>query len=406
MNQMLATVLLSGILLNVSCDKNTHFNEQNNQINPITISADASNSLTDFSFDFFKTLQTDKNIPSSKNIFVSPLSLHMALAMLVNGAEGNTKNQLLKGMNIEEEGLNELNSLHKKLLDELPEADKKVVLALANSIWYRNSFSVKNDFLVDVKNFYNAKITPMAFVPSDVDIINQWASDNTNGKIKKVIDNIDDDAVMFLMNALYFKGDWRNKFDQKNTVNEAFTNEDGTKKTVKMMNMTDTLSYAVMDKFRVAQKPYGNSQFTATFILPNDEENITDIFANMTRNKWKEVLAKTHINEVRFSLPKFTFTGDYVLNNTLMKMGITDIFSANADFYKLSNTHTQVSFVKQDVYLGVDEIGTEAAAVTTIGMITTSMPQIIDFKCNKPFGIVISERTSGIVLFMGKITNP
>ena len=409
LKRLLTFSIITLALVSSSCEKDTRPQEQSNEVNPITISAAAANSLTDFSFDFFKKLQEDKEIKTAKNIFVSPLSLHMALAMLVNGAEESTKTQMLEAMKATSLGLNELNEAHKKLLKELPEADRKVILALANSIWYKNTFEVKNTFLADVKNFYNAKVTALPFVEEDLATINQWASDNTNGKIPKVLSEIHPDHVMFLMNALYFKGDWKNEFKPGDTKDEAFMCDNGTRKTVKMMNMKDTMHYANFDKYEIAQKSYGNSQFIASFILPKSGNTLSDVFSDMTTDKWKDVLNKTRRYEVNFGLPKFTFSGEYMLNNTLKRMGITDAFEEHkANFNNLSSARTRIKidFVKQNTYVGIDEKGTEAAAVTTIGMIITSMPQIVEFKCNKPFGIIISERTSGTILFMGKIMNP
>lgn len=404
---MLTLFVTSWVLTSSSCEKTSMPQEQNNEINPITIPTSAANSLTDFSFDFFKKLQSDKKIAALDNIFASPLSLHMALAMLVNGADGNTKTQILEAMKVTSLGLNELNDTHKKLLKELPEADRKVILAMANSIWYKNSFEIKNSFLLDTKNFYNAKVTALPFVNEDLNTINKWASDNTMGKIPKVLYEINPEHVMFLLNALYFKGDWRNKFDAKNTKDETFTTESGTRKVVKMMNMQDTMHYGDFTEFNVAQKPYGNSHFIATFILPKQGKNITNVLNNFSIDKWKEVLNNTRRMEIQFGLPKFTSSGEYILNNVLEKMGITDAFNPlKANFSNLSNTSTNIDFVKQNTYVGIDEKGTEAAAATSIGMITTSMPEVIEFKCNKPFGIIISERTSGTILFMGKIANP
>lgn len=389
-----------------ACDKTTPQGKYD-QIKPVIIAPEASKKLSDFSFDFFKKLQIDAQINETDNIFVSPLSLHMALAMLTNGTDNTTKTELLTALRANDMTIGELNELHKKLMAQLPEADRRVILKLANAIFYRNSFSVNKTFLTVTNDFYAAVAKGLPFIASDAAIVNKWAYDNTNGKIPKVLDKINPDDVMFLLNALYFKGDWRSKFDTKNTTDEAFLSENGTRRTVKMMNAEDTLLlYSGSRDFSAITKSYGNSQFSATFILPQDGKKIADVMHNMNTDIWQEITKKARITKVQFGLPRFTLSGSYRLNNTLQRMGVKQMFTDAADLSKLSESRTKVSFVKQDTYVGVDEVGTEAAAVTTIGIEFTSAPQIVTFKCDKPFGIIISERTSGVILFMGKVMNP
>ena len=403
--RMLFITLLSMTLMSASCEKTSGPQQNNDQMNPVTISTDASNSLTDFAFDFFKNLQPENS--AKDNLFVSPLSLHMAMGILLNGAEEKTKDELMQAMKVTNLSLDEINETHKKLITQLPLADSKVKLTLANSVWHKNTFTVKSPFLETAKGFYDANVTAMPFVQSDVDIINQWASDKTNGKIPKVLSEINPLAVMFIMNALYFKGDWRNKFDAKNTVDRAFHSEDGTKKVVKMMNKKDTMFLAKQSDFSAVQVPYGNGQFAATFILPNENKKIADVFNSLNLNTWKQLFQNSKMQQVQFGLPKFTYSGEYQLKKTLNKMGVADAFSStNANFKKISDTYNFVDFIKQNTYLGIDEVGTEAAAVTTIGMIVTSAPMIPEFICDRPFGIIISEKTSNTILFMGKIMSP
>ncbi|HOZ84381.1 MAG TPA: serpin family protein [Niabella sp.] len=393
-----------------SCKKSNGDGEdkrlQSNIQNPIAVALPVANAFTDFSFSFFKTLQEEQ--PTTDNIFVSPLSLHIALGMLVNGAEAETKAEIMKALKSDHLSQNELNKAYQTLLEELPKADPLVKLAIANAIFYRNGFSVETPFLAAMKNTFNAKIEGLPFDQSSLTIINKWASDNTQGKIPKVLDEIDPDLLMLIMNALYFKGDWRSKFDKNVTKDQPFYFEGGGQKTVRMMNQKDTFRIASGAGFDALQMPYGNSQFTATFILPKEGKFISNILNDFTMENWMQLQNSLYVRSIEVQIPKFKLEQEFKLNNTLQKMGMVAAFKTNATFDGIGKIKPLfVGFVKQNTFAAVDEVGTEAAAVTTIGMVTTSLPvEPPQFICNKPFGIIISEKTSNTILFMGRIMNP
>lgn len=412
MKKFVPVILIAFLsLLFMNCTKNSNGGnnekEPSSQQKPITIEAAITNSITKFSFNFFKNLQTDPEY-ADKNTFVSPLSLHMALGMLVNGATGTTKTEIMKALNAEGISQEDLNATYKKLLTELPAADPKVKLGLANSIWYKNTFIVENAFLTGMKDNFNAQITALPFVQSDVDIINKWASDNTNAKIPKVLSEIKKEAVMFLINALYFKGDWTKQFDTKNTKDQSFILQDGSSKTVKMMNATDSLEYAAFIDYHSLQMPYGNGQFRATLILPKTGTTINSLFDNFNMDKWNDLQSKLVKKKVIAGIPKFTLNQEFDLNKTLIKMGMSKAFTDFAELYGISKAPTKVDFIKQNTFAAVDEVGTEAAAVTTIGIIPTSINPDAPafFICDRPFAFIISEKTSNTILFMGKVMSP
>lgn len=388
-----------------SCSKNTaqKSTDQQAEQKPIKISATIANNLTDFSFFFMKNLQTTQ--PAADNVFVSPLSLHMALGMLVNGATRETQAEIMKVLKTEHLSQIELNETYKKLLKELPAADPKVKLALANSIWYKNGFNVEPAFLTNMNDYFNAEVKPL----TTVEPVNKWASDNTNGKIPKVLDQIDASLVMLIMNALYFKGDWTQQFKTADTHNQNFKLESGENKLVKMMNQENVFNYTAMADYQVLQIPYGNGQFTATLILPKEGKTIGSIFNALDVAKWDELQSSLHKQTVIVSLPKFKFSQEFKLNETLKHMGMPRAFTDAAQLDGINKTAPlSVSFVKQNTFVGVDEVGTEAAAVTTIGIeLTSAGPgNKIVFNCDRPFGFIISEKTSNTILFMGKIISP
>ncbi len=410
---MKKTIIISSLLalLFSACSKNNvpqgpdDARQQSNEQNPITLAAPVANAFTDFSFSFFKTLQ--ENTPANKDIFVSPLSLHIALGMLANGAENETKDEIMKMLQADHLSQEQLNKAYSTLLEELPKADPLVKMSLANAIFYKNTFAVEAPFLQTMQNAFKAQITGLPFVPADLVTINKWASDNTNGKIPTVLNELDPNLVMLIMNALYFKGDWRSKFDRKNTFDGPFYLEGSGQKTVKMMHQKDSFQLGSGEDFTALQLPYGNGQFRATLLLPKEGKTIASVLAALNESKWALLQSGFSTRTVNLSLPKFKLEQEFKLNQTLEAMGMKKAFSfLEADLGGISKQRINVDFVKQNTFAAVDEEGTEAAAVTTIGLELTSVPIIPQFICNRPFGFIISEKTSNTILFMGRIMNP
>ena len=406
MNQIIKKCLFPSFIFTlavVACDND---GVAPNEVRPVTIPASIASGTTDFAFDFFKNLQETQ--PANDNLFVSPLSLHMALGMLLNGAENETAQQILKTLKMEGVSLDELNKAYKTLIDELPVADSKVKLGLANSVWYKSGFQVESSFQEVLKKSFNAEVTGLEFNDAAKAKINQWASDKSNGKITKVLDQITPDQVMFLLNALYFKGDWAAKFDAKNTIDKPFTLLGGAEKTVKMMFNEAEYKVAESEKYKAIQLPYANGQFNMTILIPQGETTVGQVMTGFTATEWNDLqTTKLSARKAIIRLPRFTLNYSAKLNETLKVMGIKRVFTDAAELTKISKGGgLMVDFVKQDAYLGIDETGTEAAAVTSIGITLTSLPYISEFICDRPFVLLISEKTSNTILFMGRIMNP
>ncbi|GAB3332884.1 serpin family protein [Larkinella ripae] len=359
----------------------------------------------DFSFDFLK--RVNEQHKKDDNIFVSPLSLHMALGMLLNGAAGQTADEMKKAMHLDGVSLADANLTYEFLMQGLPTADPKVTTKLANSIWYRNGFSVEPSYFNATKKTFNAQISGEDFSnPTPViNKINQWASDNTNAKIKKVIQEIKDDQVLFLLNALYFKGDWKYQFDPKNTFDSPFALVSGSEKQVKMMNLNTSLRHAFRPTYGAFELPYGDGTYAMTVLLPTGSSTADAIIKNLNATEWADLQLAMKESKVAVGLPKFTMEYEATLNDALAQMGMPTAFSNGADFSGISTKQgLKVSYVKQNTFVAVDEKGTEAAAVTSIGVEVTSMPPSLI--CDRPFVFLITEKGTGSVLFMGKIVNP
>ncbi|MBO9594186.1 MAG: serpin family protein [Niabella sp.] len=372
--------------------------------NPALISAAVHQSISGFSFSFYKALQ--KQQPAGANIFVSPLSLHIALSMLANGASGTTREEILKALQAEGLSDSTLNKDCLSLLEELPKADPAVTLQLANAVFYKNGFPVEAGFLKTLSDYYRTETKGLAFEPADLPVINKWASDHTNGKIPTVLEELDSKLVLLLLNALYFKGDWTTKFDKRTTVGATFVKEDGSRMQTAMMRQTDTVLYASTNDFQSIQKPYGNGQFTMTILLPKTSA-VANLFNQMDTQKWNALLKSFKPTKVDIGLPRFKLQQAFKLIPVLEAMGIKNAFNPwAANFSALSHVPTFVSLFQQNTFVAVDEDGTEAAAVTNIGVAPTSGPLYPQFICNRPFGIIISESTSKSILFMGSIYQP
>jgi len=368
------------------------------------VPATFADQTSEFAFDFLKKHNAAKK--ADKNYFVSPLSLHVALGMLANGADGKTKEELTKGLRVSSDWAT-TNGIYKDLIDNLPNSDPKVTNTIANSVWYRNTFSVEKSFLDILKTSFNAQAYAEDFTnTATVGKINNWASDNTNGKIKKVIEQIEPAHVMFLMNALYFKGDWKIPFKVENTRDENFVGTTGTK-SVKMMSMQEKVKYANRPDYQAIELAYGSGNYVMTILLPNEKSNVSNVLNSLSGSEWKNLNKALAEQKVIVGLPKFTFEYETNLNSVLSSMGMPTMFSDAADLSKISPPagKLRVGFVKQNTFIAVDEKGTEAAAVTTIGVELTSMPILPEFICNRPFAFFISEKQSNTILFAGKIVN-
>ena len=347
----------------------------------------------------------------SENLMVSPLSASTALCMLLNGCGGNTFTQIKEMLGYPETmSIAEINEAYRVLVGQLLNADPKVNLALANAIFYRSGFNVKQTFLNIMQSEFEARIEGLDFSsPSALTTINKWASDNTNGKINKVLDEISGDAVMFLMNALYFKGDWTYKFDPALTDDRQFLLDNGTSADVPTMNGEVGSKCAYGDGYKAIELPYGRTNFTMVIIVP--DTTLSGFYNGFTDETWAYLTSTLdgylEYGSVEVSLPKFKFSYEKCLNDQLKAMGMLDAFNPSlADLSGIADASIYVNFVKQNTFVDVNEEGTEAAAVTTIGIDATSMPEPTIFIVDKPFVFAIRERTTNTLMFIGQVTDP
>lgn len=402
---MLVVVVASSLLTAIGC-QNTIVKptDPNSSTGELRVSAPFAEQTTQFAFDIAKRVVAEEG--PTKNVFISPLSLHIALGMILNGANNETAQEIQKTLKLDAQTLAEANQTYQNLMENLPNTDPKVTMKLANSVWYRNTFQVAASFQDVLKQTFKAQVSAKDFNNSStVTDINTWASESTNGKIPKVIDQIQPDNVMFLLNALYFKGDWQTQFKTEQTIDAPFKLASGSETTVRMMRLEDTLRRAFRSNYAAIQLPYGSNKFAMTVLLPAESTTADALLSGFSSADWNQLQKDMQISKIDFGLPKFTLNYEITLNKALTAMGMPTAFTDRADFTKINPAGgLLLSFVKQNTFVAVDEKGTEAAAVTTGGITTTSMP--MPTLCDRPFVFVIHEKTSGTVLFVGKIADP
>ena len=395
------------VLLVISCvSQNDPITPIPTDAKPIVLKAGMEKRISqdnEFAFDLLK-----KTIAGfdQANVFVSPLSVSIALGMAWNGANGQTKTEMETALKMNGISVSNINEYYKLMQTTLPTIDPTTKLSIANSLWYRTGFPVKSDFLQINSDYFNAYVRELDFSQAWAkDTINNWCSKKTNKLIPSIIDNISSDMRMYLINAVYFKGIWRQKFEIKNTSEANFTNELGTVVKVNMMSQTDTFAYAQDNYAKYLDMPYGNKAFSMTIILPNEEKTTADVLNFLTPANWNNALSAMTKSEVMVKIPRFKVENKFKLNSVLKSMGMSLAFSDFADFSNISVQSLMISEVLHKTYVVVNEEGTEAAAVTSVGMMTTSMPVVKEFIVNKPFLYVIREKSTGVILFIGKMGN-
>ena len=361
-----------------------------------------------FGFDLFGRIHAADDVP---NTFLSPLSASMALGMTMNGAAGETWDGMRTTLHFDGLTEGEINASYRGLMDVLLDLDPLVDIRIGNAVWARQGFPFEQTFYDSIEEYFDAEARELDFDnPSSVDIINLWASDATNGKIDKVLDSIEPQHIMFLMNALYFKGVWERRFDADETRTAPFTRADGSTVSVPMMMLPKGAILATATPaYRAIELPYGGKAFAMTIVLPQPGQTLPEVVAALDADAWDELVAGLDSASWEVRLPRFRLEYERFLNGPLCDMGMTRAFSPGAaDFTRLTpaarDADVYIEFVKQNTFVEVNEEGTEAAAVTTVGVSVVSTP--VPFVVDRPFLFAIRERLSGTILFLGAIGDP
>lgn len=363
---------------------------------------DASNN---FSFALWSKVSASQR---NQNVFISPLSASFALGMTLNGAANQSFDQMRTALQVDGVSQQDINAAYKTLIVLLTSLDPSVTMRIANSIWYRQGFPVNQSFLDATQAYFGAEVQGLNFADASASLatINGWVSQKTNGKIPKVLDGIDPASMMFLINALYFNGSWREKFDAAQTTDNVFTSAPGVTQPMRLMHRHARMKYLETPSFQAVDLPYGNGAFAMTVLLPKPGIDVESLSAGLSETGWGSLTSSFQSVELDLALPKFRLEYGRTMNDDLKALGMIAPFTPDvADFTRMSPQGHQlyISFVKQNTFVNVDEEGTEAAAVTVTGIQATSLPLSSVMRVDRPFLFVIRERLSGTVLFMGKV---
>jgi len=356
-----------------------------------------------FSFALWKRVNLAQK---DSNVFVSPLSASFSLGMAMTGTANQTFDDMRAALQFGTASLADIDAGYKSLIALLTSLDKTVTMEIANSIWYRNTFPFNQSFLDDGTNYFGATIKPLDFANVDASLsaINGWVNTQTKGKIPTIIDKIEPENVMFLINAIYFKGSWRERFNPALTQDGTF-HAVGGDQTVRLMNRHAKMLYAETATYQAVDLPYGDSAFTMTVVLPKTGTTVESLAASLDAASWQTLTSSLHTGDIDLVLPKVRMSWTRGLIPDLKGLGMLVPFADGADFTRMSTRGRElyISSVRQKTFVDINEEGTEAAAVTSTGISLTSAPITTVMRVDRPFVFVIRERLSGTVLFMGKV---
>ena len=345
---------------------------------------------------------------------VSPLSVTYLMSMLANGADGETQQQILAtlgwaGEGIQQPSLQDINDYSRMLIEKTARLDKAVTVEIANYVAVNKEFKLNSKFQKSVERDYKAGVESLNFTsPSTLKRINDWCNDRTHGMIPSIINELDPDAVSYLMNAIYFNGTWKDKFSKEETKQEMFRGYTRDIQYVDMMHRHGEYFYADGDGYSAVSIPYGNGAFRMTVILPTEGSFLRDVMASMDGGKFQELQRSMEKCNVDLKIPRFTTEVDLPLNDIISALGAPLIFSSQADFSQFARGDFYVSKMFQKAKIEVSEEGTKAAAVTAaIMMMSAVRPEKkrnVVFHADSPFAYIISENSTGSIYFMGQYT--
>ena len=341
---------------------------------------------------------------------VSPMSVTYLMAMLANGAEASTREEIMDAIGAKDFDIDEMNAFYAYLIRRAKTADKQTTLNIANYIALNKEFKLKKKFASTIADSYQGAVESLDFTnPESTKRINGWCSEHTNNMIPTIIDQVEPSAVAYILNAIYFNGTWTDKFDKNNTKKEQFNGYTRDIMYVDMMHRNAKYYYTSNDVYSAVTLPYGSGAYSMTVILPNEGKFITDLTKTLNADTIASLRRNMEECLVDLKLPRFTTEIKLPLKGIVAKLGAPSMFDATrADFSSFANGNVYVSEMLQKAKIEVSEEGTKAAAVT-MGMVKlTSMrpqePRRVDFHCDRPFVYMIQDNYTGAILFMGQFT--
>ncbi|WP_323300623.1 serpin family protein [Crocosphaera sp. UHCC 0190] len=363
---------------------------------------------TQLGFQLFSTLAKGNQ---EQNIFISPTSVALTLSMLYNGATGDTKQEIAQVLGIQGVEIDALNRANQGLESHLNLENPQSPLIVANSLWARQGFTFRYQFLKNNRDYYNDQITNLNFASGEASgIINRWVTENTQGKIKNIINQIQADDVLFLINTAYFQGTLQVGFDQKLTTEKSFHLSRNVSKLYPFMSRQGTYSYFENSQFQGIKLPYGDGNLSFSLLLPKKTDQLSQVFQDLTLKKWQKLSSKFRKTSGLLQLPRFTLNYEVDLTKSLQSLGLSTMFNpSQAGFSKLTSHSAYINSIKHQALLEFNEKGKQVPSVKSMNLkvasIISSPPQftmIVD----RPFFCLIQDDNTGAILFMGSIFEP
>jgi serine protease inhibitor len=364
----------------------------------------------EFAFDLFVPVITEKK--GSENIMISPFSITSALSMTLNGAAGETFEAMRSALRYDGKTIEEINETYLKLMEEMVPVDERVVMEIANSVWVEKKLTVKQPFIDALKTWYLSEAKDIDVTnPGAVDEVNRWIEEKTHDKIQHMLDNLDSDLAMMLINAVYFNGKWRHRFNKDDTQDKPFYITPDTPVEVPMMYQEENYAVIWTDKATLVELPYGQGNYSMVVMLPDEGVSLEEAALTINPEDWSEWMGRLSNGTVKveLSMPRFKYEYKRLLNDDLINLGMGVAFNPfNADFSNISDQDLYISFVLHQTFIETNEEGTEAAAATVVAINVTSAepPQATVININRPFLYFIRETTTGTIVFMGQVVNP
>ena len=356
-----------------------------------------------FTFDLAR--EAARGLSSDSNMVLSPLSASMALAMALNGADGATWTAMRDALRLDGLAEADIDQGFRDLTALLSGLDSRTEMRIANSMWADRSLTLLPGFVEAGRAFFDAEVATLDFAgPEASATINGWVSKATNERIPRLLEQISSDEVLFLINAIYFKGTWRTAFDPRNTREGGFRTANGPVHAVPMMTLKDELRYADSEGWQAVDLLYGNGAFAMTVLLPAGERTPEQLVAELNAGRWAELTVRFEERPVTLTLPRFRVEYGRRLLDDLSALGMGVAFSGGADFSRIADVapgRLYISRVDQKTFVEVNEEGTEVAAATAVGFTRTAAPGPVEMRVDRPFVFAIRERLSGAVLFLG-----
>jgi len=370
-----------------------------------------SEAYSSFGINLYRTVL--KAQPAD-NVFISPASIGFALTMTANGARGATMDAMARVLCLQGKQFAEINREDSNLVASTNAPVEGVELSVANSLWAKLGVDFNEDFLERNRRFYGAEIKSIAFdVPQAAEQINGWVALKTKDRIKNIVDSIDERSILFLINAIYFKGTWTKEFDASRTQETSFHSTALAEKKVPMMHQSGDYLYLRGEGFQAASVPYGDGRISMYVFLPDDRAGLESFHAQLAPDTWNAWMAGFVESRGHIAIPRFRLEYRVTLRKALTELGMGVAFDGgSADFsgmVRRSGANAYIHDIVHKTFVEVNEQGTEAAAATSVEMrLTSVMEHASPFEmiCDHPFFFAIRDNQTGLILFMGSLVDP